>query len=184
MRTYLLSSFPALSLEAPCPLKFGEFMRECSAHLSSSDLDELDAVCANPPTGKSAFAKEWTQAKAEWQAQNQYERRQRLPQETVTGTPGDIASDQLRGEHQQAWQASDPLIREKGLQASLWNWIEDRRRQAPYSLQDLLGYALQLQILERREIWNEAEGLKQFQEHTQSFLAPVLEELRKQELSA
>lgn len=184
MRTYLLASFPALSLESPCPLRFNEFMRECSAHLSNSDQEELDAVCVNPPSGKSAFAKDWSKSKGEWQAQNQHERLHRLQHEAMLSTPTDIESDQLRGDHQQAWQATDPLLREKGLQSSLWNWIEDRRRQAPYSLQDLLGYALQLQILERQELWNESEGLKQFQEHTQSFLAPVLEELRKQELSA
>ncbi|MDF3128311.1 hypothetical protein P0Y35_03795 [Kiritimatiellaeota bacterium B1221] len=184
MRTYLLSSFPSLSLDAPSPISFGEFMRECSTHLSPSDLEELDAVCASPPSGKSAFAKEWSKLQAVWHAQNQYERRQRLPQETVTSTPAEFDSDQLHDDHQLAWQASNPLAREKALQASLWNWIEIRRRQDPFSLQDLLGYALQLQILEHREIWNETEGLKQFQEHTQSFLAPVLEELRKQELSA
>lgn len=166
-------------------MHFEDLMRECSAHLSASDFEELDAVCSTPPSGKSTFAKAWTVALDQWHSQNRRERSQRMTQDSAAVLPAEnVDSDQLRGDQQAAWQATDPLLRETGLQRSLWNWIETRRRQAPYSLDDLIGYALQLQLLERRETWNESDGQNQFQEHTQSFLEPVLEELRKQELSA
>jgi hypothetical protein len=65
-----------------------------------------------------------------------------------------------------------------------WNWIEDHRRRAPYSLTDLVGYGLQLRLLERRDGWEEGPGATQFDEHTESFLDPLIEQLRTRELSA
>ena len=184
MRFFLLASFPALNFDGTCPMSFEDLLRECAAHLSPADFEELDATCSLPSSGKSPFAKAWKKAKEAWQAANVAERSKRLAQSPVHAEAPGFPSDQLRGDSETAWQAADPLLREKALLRALWNWIETRRRQAPFSLDDLIGYALQLQMLERSQIWHESTGLSQFQEHTQSFLAPVLEELRNQELSA
>jgi hypothetical protein len=83
-----------------------------------------------------------------------------------------------------AWEESDPLRREQALLQAQWNWIDAHRRQAPYSLTDLLGYALQLRLLERKDQWEEPAGQTQFEEHTRSFLEPLIEQLQQQELSA
>lgn len=182
MRTYLLASFPALAFEGPCPMEFNSFLQNCSSHLPPSEFSELDAVCSTPPEGDSSFSRKWRTTLADWRSFNTQERKQKLGQEK--GREIYIDSDQLRGDLYSAWQTNDPLLREKALAGSLWNWIETQRRSAPFSLDDLIGYALQLRILERMALWNESEGQTQFQEHTQSFLEPVLEELRKQDLSA
>jgi hypothetical protein len=192
MRIYVLASFPSLSFDGSCPFPYEKLFNVCAAHLSVSDLEELDAVCSSPPSGKSLFAKAWTLARQQAHALNTRERLQRHPddalsiekegkieKEAETGT-----SDQLRGDLRSAWEASNPLLRETALLRALWNWIEERRRAAPYSLDDLLGYALQLRLLERKDSWNDAEGHTQFEQQLSTFLEPVLEEVRKQELSA
>lgn len=184
MRVFLLASFPSLQFDGNCPLSFEDLLRECAAHLPPDEFAELDAVTSQPPGGSTRFAHDWQLAWAAWQTANETERSKRLPG-TPAPTPSFNAfpSDQLRHDLENAWQAADPLLREKGLLRALWNWVEQRRRQAPFSLDDLNGYALQLQMLERSGIWQDAQGLTQFQEHTQSFLEPVLEALRNQELS-
>jgi len=185
MRIYLLASFPSLSLHDPAPVKYEEFLHRCAAHLSESDLTELDAVCSTPPGGSTAFAKSWAQAWKVLDTVNQRERLQRLPRtagDTLPALPG--SEDQLRADALAAWEESDPLGRETALLQAQWNWIDSRRRHAPYSLTDLCGYALQLRLLERRDSWDEPAGRTQFDEHTASFLAPLLEKLRQQDLSA
>ncbi|WFB34842.1 hypothetical protein P3T73_11795 [Kiritimatiellota bacterium B12222] len=181
MRTFLLSSFPSLSFESPSPLTFTDFLAECRRHLPSAEYEKLDAICATPSTGNTPFAKAWQQTRAQWQRVNEQKRKEALGLEKSGTTSAE--SDQLIHDMNAAWLASDPLLREKALYKSLWNWIVTQRRQAPFSLTDLMGYALQLQLIERIQLWNESEGLTQFKEHTHSFLEPVLEELRKQELS-
>ena len=185
MRIYLLASFPTLSLHDPAPLNLEEFFHRCAAHLSESDLSELDAICSTPPGGSSTFAKHWATAWTVLDTVNRRERLQRLPRtagDTLPALPGE--EDQLRKEALDAWEESDPLRRETALLQAQWNWIDDRRRKAPYSLTDLCGYALQLRLLERRDSWDEPAGRTQFNEHTASFLAPLLEKLRQQDLSA
>ncbi|MGA0334298.1 MAG: hypothetical protein ACO3N7_03430 [Kiritimatiellia bacterium] len=183
MRVFLLTSYPSLSFEGPNPTGFDSFIRDCSNHLSPADFAELDAVCATPPEGKSAFARDWAEVLKKSNAHNSSERAQRLGLADSPQKPF-IENNPLRGGLESAWNAPHPLQREKILLRTLWDWIGERRRSRPFSLEDLMGYALQLRILERMQLWSESEGQIQFQEHTQSFLEPVLEELRKQELSA
>lgn len=180
MRIFLLASFPSLSFEDEPPLPFEDFAQSCGEHLSNFDMQELDAICSTPPQGKTAFAKAWAEGWNQWNLFNIQERKQRLSQEKSDMVT--IASDQLRKNLDDAWQAADPLSREKALLGSLWDWIDEKRRQTPLSQTDLLGYGLQLQLLERKSMWNESVGQTQFNIHTQKFLEPVLEELRKQEL--
>lgn len=187
MRTYVLASFPSLSFEGSCPFPYEKLFNDCAAHLSASDLEELDAVCSTPPGGTSAFAKAWALARRQADTHNIRERLQRHPDDSFShekGETDDGPFDQLRNDIQAAWETSNPLLRETALLRALWNWIEDRRRVAPYSLEDLIGYALQLRLLERKDSWSESEGKTQFEQHISTFLEPVIEEVRKQELSA
>ncbi len=187
MRIYVLASFPSLSFEGSCPFPYEKLFNVCAAHLSASDLEELDAVCSTAPSGKSSFAMAWALARGQADTLNIRERLQRHPDESLSQDKlegGEVTSDQLRSDIQAAWEASNPLLRETALLRALWNWIEDRRRAAPYSLDDLIGYALQLRLLERKVSWSDSEGKAQFEQHISTFLEPVIEEVRKQELSA
>jgi hypothetical protein len=185
MRVYLLTSFPSLSAQSPVPMTFEEFFHRCAAHLPETELSALDAACSIPPEGDSPFAKEWSEAWTAFDTVNRRERLQRLPRAAGDALPAAPSThDRLRGEVQAAWQASNPLERETDLLMAQWNWIEDRRRAAPYSLVDLIGYGLQLKLLERRDGWEETHGVNQFEEHTASFLDPLIEQLRTRDLSA
>lgn len=185
MRVYLLSSFPSLSLQAPAPFTYEAFFYRCADHLPPDELDELDAVCASPPGGTGPFARAWADAWGALDQLNRRERLQRLPREAADALPPlPSTHDRLRGQALEAWSASNPLERETALLQTQWTWIEDRRHPAPYSLTDLLGYGLQLRLLERRDSWEEAQGTQQFREHTESFLDPLIEQLRTRDLSA
>lgn len=185
MRVFLLTSFPSLQLEAPAPIGLEEVILRCSEHLSPSDMQELEAVCSTPPEGTSAFAREWHQAWTSIQIWNQAERRQRLPGSAsaeASSTPD--PDSRLRVDLEEAWSETNPLKRETALLRAEWNWLEQKRRAAPYSPDDLFGYALQLRLLERKDSWEETAGDTQFTSHVRSFVDPVLEELVAQESHA
>jgi len=177
MQVYLLASFPSLRPDGPLPFPFEKLFSECARHLSPSDLDELDAVTSEPPSGTRAFAREWIQAREQLDSTNRRQRLRRLPGEEPLRVPRPEPDDALRGDLAAAWDQQDPLARETALMLAQWKWIEERRRRAPLSLDDLFGYSLQLKLLERRDGWDDSEGQTQFNEHIDSFLEPVLEEL-------
>ena len=187
MRQFLLSSFPSLQLQEPAPLKLEDVLSRCAQHLSETEIEELSAVCATPPEGTSGFAEAWSMAWGEFKNLNDRERLKRLPpgsQETLPAD-GPYRNDRLRTEVLRAWEAADPLKREEALMLAQWEWLDERRRSAPYSQDDLFGYALQLKLLEQRDAWDEETGLTQFAEQTDSFMNPLLETLRaKEELTA
>ena len=57
---YLVSSLPALSLEAPPPFSPDEFRFKCQGVLSKADLAELDLLLAGKSAeGRTAFSKAW-----------------------------------------------------------------------------------------------------------------------------
>lgn len=186
MRVYLLASFPSLSFHDKAPMPFERLVTDCARQLSLSDFEELDAVCSPPPAGDSAFAKAWAGAWEGFRAVNARQRLDRLPHDPAAHarTSPVFPPDAMRADLAAAWEETDPLKRETALLRAKWNWIEERRRAAPLSLADLLGYALQLKLLERKDRWDEAHGQTQFDEHTQAFLDPVIDELRTQDLSA
>jgi hypothetical protein len=183
MRQFLLSSFPSLQLQEPAPLKLEDMLSRCAQHLSETEIEELSAVCAFPPEGESAFAQDWARAWGELKNLNDRERAKRLPPGTLETPPADepYRNDRLRTEALQAWDAADPLKREEALMLAQWSWLDERRRAAPYSQDDLLAYALQLKLLELRDAWNEEAGSSQFAEQTDSFMNPLLETLRAKE---
>jgi hypothetical protein len=183
MRQFLLSSFPSLQLQEPAPLKLEEMLSRCAQHLSEAELEELSAVCSAPPDGSSPFSRDWQTAWTGLKYLNDRERTKRLPPESVKELPPapEKTDDRLRAEGLRAWEAEDPLQREQGLMLAQWNWIEARRRAAPYSEDDLLGYALQLKLLEQRDAWDAESGAVQFAEQTESFMNPLLETLRAKE---
>lgn len=184
MRVYLLSSLPTLSLEAPAPIGMSEFFMRCGDALSTKDMNELETVCAHPPEGSSSFATSWAATWSILQEWNQQERNNRLTTpETLTLTTDHEPDSQLYVDLTAAWTETDPLKREKALMRAEWNWLEHQRRQAPYTARDLFGYALQLQLLNRKDQWEDAAGETQFNDHVRSFLEPVLDDLVPQEIS-
>ena len=186
MRTFLLSSFPTLSLQAPAPLTLEAFLTRCAQHLSVGDMDELEAVCEQPPGGDSAFARAWRAAWGEVRNFNDVARAGKLPPEALDSkaVAQPYAYDRLRSGTKAAWESGDPLSRERLLLEAKWDWLEERRRAAPYSEADLFAYAIQLRLLEIRDTWREEDGVTQFDEQAKTFLSPVLDQLFPKAVSA
>lgn len=183
MRQFLLSSFPSLQFQEPAPLKLEEMLTRCAQQLSEAELEELSSVCSAAPGGSTAFARDWQTAWAGLKDLNNRERMKRLTPDAAGELPAaPVQSDErLNAEGRRAWDAGDPLQREQALLLAQWRWIEERRRAAPYTEDDLLGYALQLKLLEQRDAWNADTGAVQFAEQTESFMNPLLETLRAKE---
>lgn len=187
MRVFLLASFPSLQFQEPAPLKLEQMLARCADHLSPDEMDELDSICSDPPSGPSPFARDWAAAWRQIRFVNQRERLRRLPADAAQDLEPAAApehDDNLRAALRRAWEAETPLQRELALLAAQWDWLETRRRAAPYSRDDLLAYALQLRLLEQRDAWKEETGAEQFAEQTETFMSPLLETLREKEMSA
>jgi len=177
MRVFLLTSFPSLSFNAPPPLSMDAVLSRCGDHLSSAEMQEMEALSSTPPEGTSAFAMEWFQV---WSSIHTWNQKNRLAAISADSDQSITVPDsQVRRNLIEAWEESDPLKRETAVLHTEWDWLERQRRAAPYSKDDLYGYILQTQLLERKDRWQEQAGLTQFQSHVASFLDPVLDDLQE-----
>jgi hypothetical protein len=181
MRVFLLTSFPSLSFSAPAPLGLDEVISRCANHLPDQDQQELEDLLSAPPGGDTPFAKDWAVTWQLLQHRNHRERSSRLPGTPTPAAPSGLPDpdSQLHHDLDTAWAESDPLKRETALLRAEWNWIDARRRLSPYSFDDLAGFVLQVQLLERKDRWEQDAGHTQFETHVRSFMEPVHEHLQE-----
>lgn len=182
MRTYLLASLPSLSLDAPAPLSEDEFQKRCVAVLPPSEVEELGALCRRPPSGRTMFACAWRGVWNQIRNTNDAERAGHLGEMPSTD-PLEVQPFRvsLQDAVEEAWQAPDPLQRERALLQAEWDWLEQQRRAAPFGFPDLAGYGLQLHVLCRKEQWDSEQGKMNFEQHLDFVLNPLIENILVQQ---
>lgn len=180
MYGFLLSSYPALSfhMEGPVP-SLEEFVTEAQIHVSANDIREIQRITQLPPGGESRFAKAWGTFWAQAHNAITKERTQRLVHTHLHGTYFEHMGWDVRLANQihEAWLAPNPLMREEAFLQAQWIWIDEQRRIAPSTQQDMLGFALQLGILEQVARWDDELGRKTFDQELDKLFSPLLEHL-------
>ena len=163
---YLVSSLPALSLEAPPPFSPDEFRFKCQGVLSKADLAELDLLLAGKSAeGRSAFARAWAGGDAQIRNTAAKARGAKLGVEAkpfLKSHPGYAVW--LDKEVTDALAKASPLAREMGLDLARWKFVEDLARADASGLPAVLAFAVKLMLATRWSAMNEEAGRERLEQ--------------------
>ena len=157
---YLVSSLPALALDAPPPFSTDEFRFKCQGVLSKGDLAELDLLLAGQSAeGRTAFSKAWAGGDAQIRNTAAKARGAKLGVEAkpfLKSHPGYAVW--LDKEVNDALAKANPLVREMGLDGARWKFVEDLARADAFGLPAVLAFAVKLMLAARWAAMKEDAG--------------------------
>lgn len=157
---YLVSSLPALSLEAPPPFGPEEFRFRCQGVLGDADLAELDLLLAGrAEEGRSGFLRAWAAADAQIRNTAAKARAAKLGVEAkgyLHAHPGYAVW--LDKEVSDALAKANPLAREMGLDAARWKFAEELALADAFGLTAVLAFAAKLAMAARWAAFGEEAG--------------------------
>ena len=163
---YLVSSLPALSLEAPPPFAPADFRFKCQGVLSQADLAELDLLLAGKSAeGRAAFSKAWAGGDAQIRNTAAKARGAKLGVEAkpfLKSHPGYAVW--LDKEVTDALAKASPLAREMGLDLARWKFVEDLARADASGLPAVLAFAVKLMLATRWSAMNEEAGRERLEQ--------------------
>ena len=163
---YLVSSLPALSLEAPPPFAPAEFRFKCQGVLSKADMAELDLLLAGKSAaGRTAFSKAWAGGDAQIRNTAAKARGAKLGVEAkpfLKSHPGYAVW--LDKEVTDALAKASPLAREMGLDLARWKFVEDLARADASGLPAVLAFAVKLMLATRWSAMNEEAGRERLEQ--------------------
>jgi hypothetical protein len=165
MHHYLVSSLPALALEAPPPFTPEEFRFRCQGVLSKGDLAELDLLLARRAAeGRTAFSKAWAGGDAQIRNTAAKMRGAKLGVEAkpfLKSHPGYAVW--LDKEVSDALVKASPLDREMGLDGARWKLAGDLARSDASGLPAVLAFAVKLMLVARWAAMKEEAGRAQLE---------------------
>jgi len=163
---YLVSSLPALSLEAPPPFAPADFRFKCQGVLSQADLAELDLLLAGKSAeGRAAFSKAWAGGDAQIRNTAAKARGAKLGVEAkpfLKSHPGYAVW--LDKEVTDALAKASPLAREMGLDLARWKFVEDLARADASGLPAVLAFAVKLMLATRWSAMKEEAGRERLEQ--------------------
>lgn len=163
---YLVSSLPALSLEAPPPFSPEEFRFHCQGVLSGGDLAELDLLLAGRASeGRAAFSRAWAAGDAQIRNTAAKVRGAKLGVEAkpfLHGHPGYAVW--LDKEVTDALAKASPLVREMGLDAARWKFVEELALADASGLPAVLAFAVKLMLVSRWSAMKEEAGRERLEQ--------------------
>ena len=163
---YLVSSLPALSLEAPPPFAPAEIRFKCQGVLSKGDLAELDLLLAGKSAeGRAPFSRAWAGGDAQIRNTAAKARGAKLGVEAkpfLKSHPGYAVW--LDKEVTDALAKASPLAREMGLDLARWKFVEDLARADASGLPAVLAFAVKLMLATRWSAMKEEAGRERLEQ--------------------
>ena len=163
---YLVSSLPALALDAAPPISPAEFRFKCQGVLAKADLAELDRVLAGQAAaGHSSFSRAWAAGDAQIRNTAAKMRGAKLGVEAkpfLKSHPGYAVW--LDKEVSDALAKASPWAREMGLDQARWKYVEDLARQDATGLPAVLAFAVKLMLAARWAALQEEAGRARLEE--------------------
>jgi Protein of unknown function (DUF2764) len=163
---YLISSLPMLSLDQPPLIAAAAFLEACQAQLGAAEASAAEAIIRNTPSSHP-FVLAWRNkdtlvrnaiAEARARAANIE------PDRWLRPTDGcDPCIDELVEE---AFEETDPLKRERELDAARWRIAEELQGVDPMGVNVALGYAIKLTLAFRWAHLNADKGRAAFEQLT------------------
>ena len=169
---YLVASLPCLSLDVMPPLQENDFLRQCEVELSDEDLVELqDLLDGNAGSCTSEFGQEWFSFESAFRHHIAEVRAGRIGLDPRTAVPPhESGGSRVRRGVVDAFAKSNPLERERSLDTTRWNVLDELARQDPFGLSGVLRYALQIRLASRWSSMNDDKGLRHLDHQLQALL--------------
>ena len=163
---YLVSSLPALALEAPPPFSPEEFRFRCQGALAKDDLAELDLLLAGRSAeGRTAFSRAWSAGDAQSRNTAAKNRGAKLGVEAkpFLKTHAGYAV-WLDKEVADALAKASPLARELGLDQARWKFADDLARRDASGLPTVLAFAAKLMLCARWAVRKDEAGRERLEQ--------------------
>jgi len=163
---FTVASLPLLNFEIVCPLRYDEFLEICGQNLSDHDFAAVESARLDVSDLKKAgngILNRWILFERSLKNELVKLRGSELgiePEKYIkhfvynTSTPI-IARNALKQE--------DPLKAEYFLDRARWNFLDEMEIGHYFDVEKLIVYSLQLQILERKMLFNLDQGKENFQ---------------------
>jgi hypothetical protein len=166
MYYYLRSTLPTLMPASGAPFSYEGFLARCEGRVDSADYELLMATRAQAPeddaTAKAARRSPilasyriWDKALRNELVRLRAHKLGKAPERFIR--PGDPEWDAVRVA-QAAIQCEDPLEGELLIDREKWSFVERLETNHLFDLEALVAYALKLQILERRALFEAERG--------------------------
>jgi len=154
---YLAASLPTLSWGAPPPYRVQDFRFRTEGVLSDADQAELERVLDGPPEhGTSSAARTGFDLDSQLRnaAANIRATRHGVAPRSAPENPRSASPFAVR-QVTEAYAKSNPLERERVLDQTRWNALDELAGGAPFGFAAVLAHGLKLQLLER---WTRVEA--------------------------
>ena len=163
---YLIASLPSLQMEQ-APISEEAFFARCESELSARDyqtLQLLDSIPLPENAASNAFVNSWNNL--ETQLRNAIAKIRASKRQTdasrVLRSHGGFATI-IEDSVENAWAQSNPLDRERSLDALRWQLLDDLAGPDPFSFRVILSYAAKRKIAQRWGQMDADTGWKQAQ---------------------
>jgi len=155
---FFVASLPMLLPDAAPPMTLDGFLELARVYLSAADWQTLTALEAGRPSQHS-FVKGWRRAETQLRNAIARQRASRLGQDAAPWLKEHEGYDvTLERSVAAAFQESNPLRREKALDAIRWRQADELAGLDSFATPAILAYFIQLQILARAAERDVAQG--------------------------
>ena len=150
---YLLSSLPMLKPDSPVPFSYQEFLAMCKNAVSSSRYNQLQDL--TPASTEGPLIAQWATFYTALTKELAYQRKKQLGQKAQPVYPQD---EQLSRAVTAAIKEANPLKGEYALLALQFEKVDQLIGTHYFDDYALMGYALKLKLLERKNIFDPQRG--------------------------
>lgn len=153
---YLLSSLPMLKTDGTMPISYDAFLAMCKENVSDTKYAILKRLSLSSREGP--LLSEWGKFYAAFREELAYQRNQRLGRKTEAPSQKDAG---LIKAIASAMQMQNPLHAEEALLAFEFQKVDALIGTHYFDDHALMGYALKLRLLERKNAFEKEKGKKE-----------------------
>jgi len=173
---YFAASLPALSLDQPATMTEAEYVDLCRDHLAARDLQAVNALFDGAPSDHVLVC-EWR--RRDTQLRNAVVRiraQRRQIDATAALRPHSGYELAIESAVERAFQAGDPLQRERQLDELRWRLLDEIQGTDSFGVPMILTYLLRLQLCNRWSALTEEQGKARMQDTLDSTSSSGIEE--------
>jgi len=173
---YLVASFPLLFYETERIPSHQEFLDLCRQHITPRHYQLLSRASTSdlrPTTPRCRTLdlwREWETALRNELVMLRGKKKGVETEEYLIGSPGIITAQQIARE---AFVQESPLQAEDTLNRARWSYLDDLEVGHYFDIEKILVYALRLQILERKALFDEEKGREMFEKIYAEVTSPI-----------
>ena len=173
---YLVASLPMLSYEYERAPSLDEFLAVCKPLVSPQHLSLLESASATDLEAYSAVCRtldlwrSWEITLRNELLRLRAKNRGREAQPHGTGSTGTVGPQVIARE---AFSQESPLQAEEILNRARWSYLDELESGHYFDIDKILVYALRLQLLERKALFDEQKGREMFAKVYTEIINPV-----------